>query len=200
MSSSTTEAVTGVTESEPSIRAHYEKKGVKGYYGSEEYKNPHEARVRDVVRYTTLHWDLLDSNSKLPVLDLSAGSGEVTAALIDFPCSFQGRINAVDPYTYRTYNKRFKGVLQCENVGFEEILCGALEEKQYQLIVCSYALHLASMNQLPGVAMALSRISPKLLIITPHKRPILHLSWGWERGEKCCRDRTHAILYHSTNF
>src|SRR5947209_8650835 len=62
---------------------------------------------------------------------------------------------------------------------FEDVAAGALAGRTYSLVVCSFALHLCEPSRLPGVAAALAQVSPALLVVTPHKRPVLRPAWGW---------------------
>mmetsp|Transcript_86986 Transcript_86986/g.246637 ORF Transcript_86986/g.246637 Transcript_86986/m.246637 type:complete len:317 (+) Transcript_86986:43-993(+) len=66
------------------------------------------------------------------------------------------------------------------------------------LAVCSYAMHLASAEKLPVLAMNLALVVRKLIIITPHKRPVLEEKWGWRKVDEILEERTRAVLYEST--
>ncbi len=45
------------------------------------------------------------------------------------------------------------------------------ENKRYNLVVCSYAMHLAEDGLLTSLVMLLSQSTDLLLILSPHKRP-----------------------------
>ena len=51
---------------------------------------------------------------------------------------------------------------------------GKLEEK-FDVIFCSFALHLAEDSLLPNILYNLSQISNNLVILTPHKKPDIKL-------------------------
>lgn len=174
--------------SHDSVRAGYETCGVDGFYeqyGST-YRNPHEASIREVIKEAVQRWPL-DGTS---VLDLACGSGEVTLALHD---SGFTHIEGIDPYTYAAYEQRTGQ--PAERYTFVEIAAGILHERRYSLIVCSFALHLVEESRLPVLSYQLSRISPALLILTPHKRP--HIRHGWLLTDEFVCERVRARFYLS---
>eukprot|EP00392_Amoebophrya_sp_AT5.2_P001352 g1354.t1 len=92
----------------------------------------------------------------------------------------------------------------CWPLSFGDILQGRLLERMqehrvdnFDLITCSYALHLAPDEQLPVLAMLLSQLSRWILIITPHKRPVLREDWGWEKMDEIVIARTRGVLRFS---
>jgi SAM-dependent methyltransferase len=175
--------------SEP-IRPLYETHGVGGYYGQfgSQYSNPHEPQIRVLLERLILEWPLNLSN----VLDLACGSGEVTLVLQ----SRAARITGIDPFTFEAYERRTG--LQAERWSFEEIESGSLEGRRFSLIVCSFALHLVEASRLPLVALRLSQIADALLILTPHKRPLLRSEWGWTLLSETLEARVRARLYLKT--
>jgi hypothetical protein len=180
-----------VEPSDPSVRDGYARLGVDAYYGlhASTYRNPHEDSLRAALHQAMVDWKPDLSH----VLDLAAGSGEVTLALRDLGAA---RIEAIDPFTADAYRGRTGAA--CEALDFAAVAAGALAGRHYSLVVCSFALHLCETSRLPGVAQQLSLVSPNLLIITPHKRPLLRREWGWELlGERVTR-RVRARYYRST--
>jgi len=73
-------------------------------------------------------------------------------------------IEGLDPYTYNLYQKK-TGKL-CLNYSFKDIAQGRLKRK-YDLVICSFALHLAEESLLPFILYNLSLITDKLIIISP---------------------------------
>jgi SAM-dependent methyltransferase len=173
-----------------SIRPQYEELGVTGFYESQgaTYRNPHEAIIKRLLERVVTQWriELTD------VLDLACGSGEVTLALRDLGA----RVSGADPFTGAAYLQRTG--LEAEALSFDDICGGALEDRRYSLIVCSFALHLADPSRLPTLAHQLARVSASLLILTPHKRPALKAEWGWTLEEETTLERVRARLYRST--
>jgi hypothetical protein len=144
---------------------------VAGFYAGhgQEYCNPHEPLVRRAVLESVRRWGL-DLSS---VLDLACGSGEATLPLLE--CG--GTVAGADPYTAEAYQRRTG--LPAAILTFEQVAAGALRGRQYSLVVCSYAMHLLEESRLPGLAMELALLTPTLLILTPHKRPVIRREWGW---------------------
>lgn len=171
------------------IRPQYDEHSVAGYYSSfgDSYRNPHEPIIARLLPRVALEWQLDLSH----VLDLACGSGEVTLALRELGASVAG----MDPYTQVAYLERTGSV--AEAFSFEDIAAGALEGRAYSLIVCSFALHLAEASRLPMLAQQLARISPALLVLTPHKRPALKPEWGWRLAAEVLEDRVRARWYVS---
>jgi hypothetical protein len=61
--------------------------------------------------------------------------------------------------------------------------------------VCSFALHLCEKSRLPAVSQQLSLGGDSLLIITPHKRPLLQKQWGWKIMGENVIDRVRSRYY-----
>lgn len=172
------------------IRQEYQERGVAGFYRERgnEYRNPHEPRIGESLQIAVRDWKL-DLTS---VLDLAAGSGEVTLALRALGAK---QITGIDPYTFDAYRRRTG-----QNAGretFEQIATGALVGRRYSLIVCSFAMHLLEPSRLPKFAYALSGIADSLLILTPHKRPEIRADWGWKLTEEMVLQRVRSRLYRA---
>jgi SAM-dependent methyltransferase len=169
------------------IRPKYEELGVQGYYASHgsSYRNPHEKQIHALLE--TLVPDLDLSN----VLDLACGSGEVTIKLLEHGATVSG----IDPFTQEAYLARTG--LVAEQHSFEDIAGGSLEGRVYSLVVCSFAMHLCEISRLPNLCYQLAQISPQLLILSPHKRPILKPEWGWKLETETSFERVKARLFSS---
>ena len=172
-----------------SIRENYEKDGVEGYYRREghHYRNPHEDALRATLQ-RCLSWDLDLSR----VLDLGAGSGEVTLFLQENGVLPQ-QIDACDPYTGAAFLERVGR--PCASWSFRDLVGATLQGRHYSLIVASYSLHLCPESMLPSLMMALGRHSSTLLCLSPHKRPELRWGWRLDREGYDPIDRVRARLY-----
>ena len=174
------------TKSAESIRAYYETHGVIQYYQTHggNYSNPHESAIfkcLDVV--FNKHKPCLDN-----VLDLACGNGVITSYLLA-----TSNVVGIDPYTAVAYQNRVgKKAL---NYTFQKIGRGEIRDHKYDLIICSFALHLVEYSYLPSICYELAQISPKLLILTPHKRPIIR--WGWDLIDELVVDRVRARYYQA---
>ena len=173
------------------IRAAYEQYGVEGFYQrfGNTYRNPHERVVRAALKAAVARWGLpLDH-----VLDLACGSGEVTLALRELGSA---AIDGIDPYTHQAYAERTGQV--AEQITFEQVAAGALAGRSYSTIVCSFAMHLVALSRLPALMTQLSLIGTTLLILTPHKRPLLRPEWGWRCADELQIERVRARYYRPT--
>lgn len=153
------------------IRNQYAQMGVEGYYKRNgfRYKNPHAPLIRELLLNNK---DNLDYSK---VLDLCCGSGEVTQVLQEM--EFDG-MEGCDPFTHKLYGKRTKR--PCHKWDFKDIMRGKLIG-EYSSIICSFGLHLADPKDLYALCQRLFTCSPQLVIITPHKRPVLEEIAGVEK-------------------
>ena len=173
------------------IRNQYEKLGVAKFYQNfgNDYKNPHEPIIKIIVKEicTSKKFDM--SN----ILDLAAGTGEVTRVLIQ---NGYTSVIGADPYTSEAYYQRtgIKPLI----ASFEDIQAGILSSESYSLIICSFALHLLDPGRLPGLIFQLASITKHLVIITPNKRPDIKDEWGFELIEETLVQRVRMRVYKST--
>jgi len=179
------------TDPYASIHDAYVAHGARGYYEREgrSYRNPHEPIIHDLIGRVVREWPLDTSH----VLDLAAGSGEVTLALRDAAGNAVAAISAIDPFTADAYTARTGS--PCERLTFEAIADGALAERTFSLVVCSFAMHLVEASRLPALCWALARAAPQLLILTPHKRPVIKAEWNWTLQAETLVERVRARLY-----
>lgn len=164
-------------------RAWYEQ-GVGRHYARHGagYRNPHDATVARIIEQALARWKpRLDR-----VLDLAAGSGEASEPLIRAGAG----VDAIDPFTGDAYARRIGR--PCEAITFEQVAQGELDGRRYDLIVCSFALHLCPPSRLASLAMALGRMTDELWVISPHKRPVIDLRFGWQASDQFTLDRVHA--------
>jgi hypothetical protein len=176
-----------------SIRHAYESLGVARFYREKgkAYRNPHEPQIRACLNHAAREWKLDLSHA----LDLAAGSGEVTLALRELGA---GHIDAMDPFTFDAYHHRTGAAATRES--FEQIASGAISDRRYSLVVCSFAMHLVERSRLPGLCGALRCITDSLLILTPHKRPEIREDWGWKLTQETVIQRVRMRLYQSLTF
>ena len=146
-----------------SIREEYETLGVDQYYETQsaKYSNPHLDQVRQLLSQNENKIDY----SK--ILDLACGHGEVSQFIKE---KGYNNFTGCDPYTWREFQIKLKS--NCLRYSFEDIIRGKLEGK-FSSIICSFAMHLCPEKQLYPLVNHLSTLSTQLIIITPHKRPVL---------------------------
>ena len=109
-------------------------------------------------------------------MDLSCGSGEVTAALVAAGVSID-RIDACDPYTGDAYVRRIGRL--AEKWSFEDFARGDLRHRRWSVVLCSFAMHLCAPEHLPRLCVMLARSTDNLIVLTPHKHPTLEPAWGF---------------------
>ncbi len=172
----------------PSIRAQYVEHGADTYYQNfgDQYRNPHEPIIRQCLKQALARWPL----DLTTVLDLAAGSGEATLALRELGAR---TIVGVDPFTADAYAGRTGA--KAERWTFAEIAAGAMGDRRFSLIVCSFALHLCEASRLPALAYQLGRLGDNLLILTPHKRPEIRVQWGWDKAGEELFERVRTRWY-----
>lgn len=146
-----------------SIRAGYEELGIDEYYKkhSDDYRNPHYKEIKYLLKeYLKTH--SIGTN----ILDLCCGSGEITQILNEIG---EYNIEGLDPYTEPAYKKNTGK--ECLRYDFKDLVNGALENRRYDTIICCFAMHLCEQSMLSNLLYQLSRMSDRLIILTPHKRP-----------------------------
>lgn len=173
-----------------SFRKNY-KCGVDTYYKvhGNSYTNPHTNIINDIVKSLSI-----DKNSK--ILDLACGGGEVTMALQSIGCT---NIQGIDPYTHDLYHKNTR--LVAKSCTFEDIACkNVLEGCNYDVIICSFAMHLCPKEYLSLLCLNLALVSKMLVVISPHKQPVVPTQY-WTLVNQYTRERVHVRLFiRTTNF
>lgn len=189
---------------EDGVADHYREHGAS-------YRNPHATIIDRCLEVAVARWPLRLEH----VLDLAAGAGEFTLALsratrlppaagptqsIGIAGVRGGQdvlpITACDAFTMRAYEAQTG--LPCRQLTFEQIAAGALRGGSFALIGCSFAMHLCPPSQLPVLALELSQIGQQLMILSPHKRPIIRDGWGWRLLDSFTEQRVHVRLFEST--
>lgn len=159
-----------------SIRGYYEKLGVEDYYKRHayNYSNPHFEQIRELlVNNTKDNTDYTIDYSN--VMDFCAGAGEVTLVLQEL--GFPNTIGC-DPFTHKVYRRKTKR--PCLRLDFKSVIRHQLEGK-YSAIICSFGMHLCPPKELYPLVFELFQHAPQLVIITPHKRPILEELTGVQK-------------------
>jgi len=153
------------------IRIKYEKLGVEKYYKKYAFKytNPHFLQIEELLINNEKHIDY----SK--VLDFCAGGGEASKVLQEL--GYKGMMGS-DPFTHKLYKRNVKR--PCEKWSFEEVIRQKMTG-DYSSIICSFGMHLCEEKKLYPLTLELFQHAPTLVIITPHKRPILEEITGIEK-------------------
>lgn len=170
------------------------KRGVEKYYeeSKETYENPHKKRVYECVKYIIKTIPL--SKYEDPILDLCAGSGEVTMALFDDVKTINNIVGC-DPYTHELYHK-LTGK-PAYKWSFNDIIKGCMDDFKFSTIICSYAMHLCPAHNLKLLCLMLSFRTKYLCIVSPHKRPIITKDMGFIILDSYKYDRINVMIYLS---
>ncbi|ORZ33435.1 hypothetical protein BCR44DRAFT_122410 [Catenaria anguillulae PL171] len=217
------------THSAGPIRSHYQSLGVQGFYASHgaTYRNPHFMGVRTCLRTLLSKWVALDGQLSYPVLaqddgpcrmlDLAAGSGEATQIVNEWVQEQTSNImagiavewTAMDPYTQDAYVERIGQ--PCLPISFQDIAAGLLDTssscsssipESWDLVICSFALHLIDASLMYGVLSTLARRARFLIVLSPSKKPEIKPSMGWALVAEAYtggtgNNRVHGWLFES---
>lgn len=167
------------------IREEYQKYGSSARFYKEkasEYSNPHKKVIESL-----LDEYFLGEDKESKILDLCCGDGLVTTHLKSK--GFKN-IFGIDPYFSEIYQQKTKEI--CYKKDFKDIVVSNDIEK-CDLIICSFALHLCEKSLLPQLLFKLSQIGKKLIIITPHKNPVIKNSWLLE--EEVIKERVRMRVF-----
>lgn len=168
-----------------SVHESYQNLGVDQFYSDHpyDYVNHH---TKPIINHLNSLQDLFsDSNS---ILDLCCGDGLVTKHLSNQykHLTFMG----IDPYLNQRYEN--EAGFPCLDWDFLK-LSKEIIPKQFDVIVCSFALHLCPNTMLSQVLFNLSQVSNNLIIISPHKKP--SIDQFWTLYEHSTFDRVHMKHY-----
>ncbi|BDS10641.1 class I SAM-dependent methyltransferase [Aureispira anguillae] len=152
------------------IRNLYEQLGVDNYYKDygNQYKNPHLAQIQELILRNATQLDYS------AILDFCGGGGEVSLIIQQLGYD---QITGSDPYTHQLYKKNLNQ--DCHTWSFDDVIKGKLIGN-YSSIICSFAMHLCPEEKLYPLVIQLFQHSNNLIILTPHKRPILEQLNGVE--------------------
>eukprot|EP00930_Biecheleria_cincta_P105948 TRINITY_DN9907_c1_g1_i1.p1 TRINITY_DN9907_c1_g1~~TRINITY_DN9907_c1_g1_i1.p1 ORF type:complete len:401 (-),score=57.55 TRINITY_DN9907_c1_g1_i1:127-1329(-) len=176
--------------------------GVEAYYNNTIWYNPLERQLRACLHTALELWNSrglfnksdydADTHPLGKVLDLACGSGEASLALLDWAEGWHGAVKcleAADPFNSDSYLLRTgrrahlwsfedvaEGVLAAK---CREVETGLLEPA-FDLVLCSFAMHLLKDPMLHKTLQALSEASRLLLIVSSREEPIVrHEESGW---------------------
>jgi 2-polyprenyl-3-methyl-5-hydroxy-6-metoxy-1,4-benzoquinol methylase len=177
-----------INENVDSIHSKYQEYGVDDFYQNhfDQYKNPHEEIIDKAIDYVEKNWEINFNKT----LDLACGTGEVTKELLKLGYT---DIDACDAYSCEFYKKETNR--ECKKISFDDIIKGKLDNEKYDTIVCSFAMHLLEESKLPTFLYKLTQISNQLLILSPHKRPIVKEEWGWTLQNELTQDKVRIRLF-----
>ncbi len=152
------------------IRKEYEKQGVDRFYSrnANRYENPHFEQIRQLLIQNKNRIDYTK------VLDFGCGGGEVALVLETLDCR---NTIGCDPYTYKLFERKTGN--KCFRFSFDNVIRKGIMGS-YSSIISSFAMHLCPEELLFPLTAQLFLVSKQIVIITPHKRPLLENLSGIE--------------------
>jgi ubiquinone/menaquinone biosynthesis C-methylase UbiE len=125
------------------------------------YNNPHSKKFNYIICKILKHITIND----YPILDLSAGSGQITKELQQLK-TLSNEIIGCDPYLFEQYKKATGN--KCHQYTFDDIICGNAINfpQQLSIVFCSYALHLC--NNIDSLLNFFSTKSKYFCIFSPN--------------------------------
>jgi hypothetical protein len=156
------------------IREEYADHGVEAFYktNAHVYENPHFPYIQSLLEQNKNRLDYCS------VLDFCGGGGEVTVILQGM--GFENSIGC-DPFTHKLFEKNTGK--KCWRFSFDDVVKRKLtakyppqystEKKPFSSIICSFGMHLCLEKMLHPLVFQLFTLTDTLVIITPHKRPVL---------------------------
>lgn len=194
-----------------SVREAYDELGPAAFYAERgaRYRNPHEEPLSACLSRALTEWEAAghltpaDETPAPPplgrVLDLACGSGEGSLALQRWADGRPGvavDLEAADPFTFEAYESRMG--CEAQRWSFEDVAGGVLAgTPTYDAVLCSFCLHLVERSWFAMTMAALARASRLLIVLTPHKRPTIDSSTGWEQVGEVLQERVRVRLYRS---
>lgn len=183
------------------MRQAYGEKGVEGFYKENgvSYRNPHFTSIVKVLQVMIRkHVELINGvSSPVRFLDLACGSGEASIAFkgICDILSIDTEIVGVDPFTAKAFEDRtgMKALVYT----FQDISDGCLSSHSFDICICSFALHLLDDSKLFSTLYELASICTTLIVLTPHKRPLIKQTYGWDLIDEIVVERVRGRLYKS---
>jgi hypothetical protein len=140
----------------------------------------------------------------LRVLDLACGSGEASLALYGWlramvpPQLGRLLLTAADPFTAGAFRAR-TGLPNVVSWSFEDVQAGCLQGRAFDMVMCSFAMHLLDDSRLFTTLHELSIAAKWLVLLSPHKRPHVKDGCGWQLVHSSVHERVHVRLYESNN-
>lgn len=133
------------------------------------YSNPHYNKFPYIIE-KIINWlpDEINlnklQNSSNPVIDLAAGTGQITKLLLEYNIN---NIIGIEPYLYEEYYKKTQK--QVFSNTFNDIINNIISFEKIPIIFCSYGLHLC--DNVEELLEKLKNWTKYLCVITPNGLP-----------------------------
>ncbi|SOK58758.1 hypothetical protein [Yersinia phage fHe-Yen9-04] len=171
------------------ITEQYRTIGVQNFYSNpsiqQSYLNPHSTYIIECLNDS--FYQYFTENTS--VLDLASGNGIISHALKSYGVH---NIEGSDKYMYERYTEE-TGFL-CYPYSFEDIAdFNCIFEKEYDVIICSYAFDLVPESYKNKLLYALSTYTDTLILIRPNSHELSSDIWKVVHKNKI--EKTRSIIY-----
>lgn len=168
------------------ITDQYRKLGVQEFYSDSTvqstYQNPHEQFIMDCLNETFYQY-FTESSS---VLDLCSGNGLITSLLKSHGVH---DIEGADLYMHERYSEETE--CKCYPFSFEDIAdFKCTFDKQYDVIICSYAFDIVPESYRNKLLYALSTYTDNLILIRPNSHEVESDIWKLMHKNKYGKSRS----------
>ena len=100
-------------------------------------------------------------------------------------------VDGIDPYTKELYEANTGN--DCIPMTFKDIVENGIG-KEYDFVICSYAMHLCEKSMLPMLLYRIGEVSDNLIILTPHKKPDCNGNF-FKEVSRIKKERRTIVLY-----
>lgn len=168
------------------ITDQYRTIGVQEFYASsdvqETYTNPHSNFITECLQDS--YYKYFTENTS--VLDLGSGNGLVSSLLKS--CGVHN-IEGSDKYMHERYTEETQ--FKCYPYSFEDIAdFNCTFDKNYDVIICSYAYDLVPDSYRSKLLYALSTYSDNLILIRPNSHKLVDNNWNLIYDNKVQKSRS----------
>lgn len=153
------------------------------------YSNPHEASIQKIVKNLVQKFFTIQYS----YLDLGCGGGQVSKALDSIGCK---NVVGLDPYTTSLYKKNCSYHILAHS--FQDVAYNKIQLDACDVVIASFSLHLCPTNDLKLLCINLALVCKWLVIISPHKNPVLTEDCKFKLVEIFKTDRIHVRIYKSS--
>ncbi len=152
------------------------------------YSNPHQNSIEKIVKDVVTTFFTIQHS----YLDLGCGGGQVSMALNSIGCK---NVVGLDPYTTSLYKKNCPFPILAHS--FQDVAYNKIQLDNCDVVIASFSLHLCPLHDLKLLCINLALVCQWLVIISPHKNPILTDDCGFKLVEFFKSDRIHVRIYKS---
>jgi SAM-dependent methyltransferase len=152
------------------------------------YSNPHQNIIEKIVKNIVTTFFTIQHS----YLDLGCGGGQVSIALESIGCK---NVVGLDPYTTSLYKKNCPFPILAHS--FQDVAYNKIQLDNCDVVIASFSLHLCRQHDLKLLCINLALVCKWLVIISPHKNPILTDDCKFTLFKSFKSERIHVRIYKS---